>query len=123
MTFAAWCEEVKAKGESSSPITARPGLRQEGRLPEEFVMLAFQVFKDRYTNSEKGKRKTYRDWRLPSSTPSRPTGSDCGASMRMAATASPAPACRLISSIGRLRDPRPLLAHHEATRRLPLGSA
>jgi hypothetical protein len=92
-------------------------------LPEEFVMLAFQVFKDRYLNSEKGKRKTYRDWRLPSSTPSRPTGSDCGASMRMAATASPAPACRLISSIGRLRDPRPLLAHHEATRRLPLGSA
>jgi hypothetical protein len=33
-------------------------------LPEEFVMLAFQVFKDRYLNSEKGKRKTYRDWRL-----------------------------------------------------------
>ena len=33
-------------------------------LPEEFVMLAFQVFKDRYLNGEKGRRKTYRDWRL-----------------------------------------------------------
>ena len=26
-------------------------------------MLAFQVFKDRYTNGEKGRRKRYRDWR------------------------------------------------------------
>ncbi len=33
-------------------------------LPQDFVMLAFQVFKDRYTNSEKGRKKRYRDWRL-----------------------------------------------------------
>lgn len=65
MTFATWCEEVKAKGErfisDYRPVwdyAAKVG------LPEEFVMLAFQVFKDRYLNSEKGKRKTYRDWRL-----------------------------------------------------------
>ncbi len=65
MTFATWCEEVKARGErfisDYRPVwdyAAKVG------LPEEFVMLAFQVFKDRYLNSEKGKRKTYRDWRL-----------------------------------------------------------
>lgn len=63
--FADWCDDVKAKGEKFisdyQPVwdyAAKVG------LPEEFVMLAFQVFKDRYLNSEKGRRKRYRDWRL-----------------------------------------------------------
>lgn len=64
MTFAAWCEEVRAKGEKfiSDYAPVREYAKKVG-LPEDFVMLAFQVFKDRYTNGEKGKRKTYSDWR------------------------------------------------------------
>ena len=65
MTFATWCEEVKAKGERFiSDYRPVWEYAQKVGLPEEFVMLAFQVFKDRYTNGEKGKRKTYADWRL-----------------------------------------------------------
>lgn len=64
-TFAKWCEEVRARGEKFiSDYAPVWEYAQKVGLPEEFVMLAFQVFKDRYTNSEKGKRKTYRDWRL-----------------------------------------------------------
>ena len=63
-TFAKWCEEVRAKGEKFiSDYAPVWEYAKKVNLPEEFVMLAFQVFKDRYTNGEKGKRKTYRDWR------------------------------------------------------------
>lgn len=65
VTFAIWCEDVKARGEKFisdySPVW---DYAEKVGLPQDFVMLAFQVFKDRYTNSETGKRKTYRDWRL-----------------------------------------------------------
>lgn len=65
MTFAKWCEEVKAKGEKFiSDFRPVWDYAAKVGLPEEFVMLAFQVFKDRYLNSEKGKRKMYSDWRL-----------------------------------------------------------
>ncbi len=65
LTFADWCEDAKAKGErfisDYAPVWE---YAKKVSLPDEFVMLAFQVFKDRYTNGEKGKRKTYADWRL-----------------------------------------------------------
>ncbi len=65
MTFATWCEDVKAKGERFiSDYRPVWDYATKVGLPEEFVMLAFQVFKDRYLASEKGRRKTYRDWRL-----------------------------------------------------------
>ena len=64
-TFADWCEDVRAKGEKFiSDYRPVWDYATKVGLPEEFVMLAFQVFKDRYTNSEKGRRKRYRDWRL-----------------------------------------------------------
>lgn len=64
-TFADWCEEAKSRGEKFISDYA-PVWDYAGKvgLPQDFVMLAFQVFKDRYTNSEKGRRKRYRDWRL-----------------------------------------------------------
>ncbi len=64
LTFADWCEDAKAKGErfisDYAPVWE---YAKKVSLPDEFVLLAFQVFKDRYTNGEKGRRKRYRDWR------------------------------------------------------------
>lgn len=64
LTFAKWCEEAKTRGEKFiSDYAPVWDYASKVGLPEDFVMLAFQVFKDRYTNGEKGKRKMYRDWR------------------------------------------------------------
>lgn len=63
-TFPKWIESVRAAGEK--PVADYLALRQYMQtvgLPEDFVGLAWQSFKDRYTTDEKGKRKRYADWR------------------------------------------------------------
>lgn len=65
LTFGKWSDEVRSKGEKFiSDYRPVWEYAEKVGLPNEFVMLAFQVFKDRYTNTEKGRRKPYRDWRL-----------------------------------------------------------
>ena len=65
ITFAMWREQVKERGEKLiSDYKTVWEYADKVHIPCEFIMLAFQVFKDRHTNTEKGRRKLYRDWRL-----------------------------------------------------------
>lgn len=64
VTFVKWVERIRAAGEK--PVADYQALRQYMQtvgLPEDFVGLAWQSFKERYTADEKGKRKRYADWR------------------------------------------------------------
>lgn len=64
VTFAKWIDAVRAAGEK--PVGDYQALRQYMQtvgLPEDLVALAWDSFKWRYLNDEKGKRKRYADWR------------------------------------------------------------
>lgn len=65
VTLKTWLETIKAKGEMALPPEHEVfAYAEKIKLPEEFIVLAWQVFKKDYTTDEKMKLKRYALWRV-----------------------------------------------------------
>lgn len=65
VTFAVWCEQTRAKGEKLiSQWEPLKDYAKSVKLPSDYTVLAWNVFRERFESDEKAKKKRYINWRM-----------------------------------------------------------